>query len=46
MQGSDKEEEEKTLHRLPVLGINEDLWGRVRGVDNEIWNGCEGLIFW
>ena len=29
---SGKEEESKTFHELHVLGMNDDLWDRVRGV--------------
>ena len=27
--------------KLHVLGMNDDLWDRVRGVGCEIWKGCE-----
>ena len=32
---SRKEEEGKTFRRSHVLGKNDDLWGRVRGLDSE-----------
>ena len=28
-------------HKLHVLGMNDDLWDRVRGLDRETWKGCE-----
>ena len=31
----------KTLHKLHVLGMNDDLWDRVCGGDSETWKGCE-----
>ena len=36
-----KQEEGKTLHKLHVLGMNDDLWEKVRGLGNETWKGCE-----
>ena len=38
---SGKQEEGKTFHKLHVIGLNGDLWDRVRGVGNETWKGCE-----
>ena len=38
---SGKEEEVKTFHKLHVLGMNNDLQDRVRGLDSETWKGCE-----
>ena len=32
---SGNEEEGKRFHRLQVLGMNSDLWDRVRGLGNE-----------
>ena len=32
---SGKEDEGKTFHVLLVLGMNEDLWDRVRGLGSE-----------
>ena len=29
------------LHELRVLGMNDDLWDRVRGLVSETWKGCE-----
>ena len=37
---SGKREEGKTLHKLHVLGMNDDLWGRVYRLGSESWNGC------
>ena len=34
-------QEHKTFHKLHVLGINDDLWDRVRGLGSETWKGCE-----
>ena len=36
----------KTFHKLHVLGMNDDLWDRVRGLDSETWKGCGQLSFW
>ena len=36
-----KQEEGKTFHKLHVLGMNDDLWDRVRGLCSEAWKGCE-----
>ena len=41
LQDSGKQEEGKTLHKLHVLGMNDDLWDRVLGVSSETWKGCE-----
>ena len=41
LQDSGKHEEGKTLHKLQVCGMNDDLWDRVRGLGCEIWKGCE-----
>ena len=32
---SGKEDEDKTPHILQALGMNEDLWDRVRGLGSE-----------
>ena len=29
------------FHDLHVLGGNDDLWDRVRGLGGENWKGCE-----
>ena len=36
-----KIQEGKTFHKLHVLGMNDDLWDRVRGLGCETWKGCE-----
>ena len=36
-----KQEEGKTFHKLHVLGMNDDLWDRLRGLGCETWKGCE-----
>ena len=36
-----KQEEGKTLEKLHVLGMDDDLWDRVRGLGSETWKGCE-----
>ena len=41
LQDSGKQEEGKTFLKLHVLGMNEDLWDRVRGLGSETWKGCE-----
>ena len=46
---SGKQEEDKTFHKLHVLGMNDDLWDRVRGLGSEnllpatkvFWERCE-----
>ena len=45
LQDSGKQEEGKRFHKLHVLGMNDDLWDRVRGLGSEIWKGRE-LSFW
>ena len=35
MKDSGKKEESKTFHKLHVLGMNDNLWHRVCGVDSE-----------
>ena len=34
-------EEGKEFHKLHVLGMNDDLWLRVRGLGSETWKACE-----
>ena len=29
------------FHKLHVLGMNDDLWDRVREVGSETWKRCE-----
>ena len=29
------------FHKLRVVGMNDDLWDRVRGLGSETWKGCE-----
>ena len=29
------------VHKLHALGMNDDLWDKVRGLDSETWKGCE-----
>ena len=29
------------LHKLHVLGINDNMWDRVCGLGSEAWKGCE-----
>ena len=36
-----KQDEGKTFHKLHVLGMNDDLWDKVRGLGSETWKGCE-----
>ena len=38
---SGKQGEGKTFHKLHVLGVNDDLWDRVRGLGSETWRGYE-----
>ena len=38
---SGKQEEGKMLHKLHLLGMNDDLRDRVRGLGTETWKGCE-----
>ena len=35
-----RKQEGKTLEKLHVLGKNDDLWDRVRGLGSETWKGC------
>ena len=35
------EEEGNMLLKLHFLGMNDDLWDRVRGLGSETWKGCE-----
>ena len=30
-----------SFHKLDVLGMNDDLWERVRGLGSETWKVCE-----
>ena len=39
--GLGKQEESKAFHKLHVLGMNHNLWDRVREVGSETWKGCE-----
>ena len=32
-------QEGKTVHKLHVLGMNSDLWDRVRGLGSGTWKG-------
>ena len=41
LQYSGKQEEGKTFYKLHVLGMNDDLWDRVRVLGSETWKGCE-----
>ena len=34
------------LNRLLVLGMNGDLWDKIRGLGSETWKGCEEWSFW
>ena len=34
------------FHKLHVLGMNDDLWDRVREVDSETWKGVNEVSFW
>ena len=43
LQDSGKEEEGKTFHKLHVIGTNDDLWDKIRGLDSETWKRCECL---
>ena len=33
--------EGKIFHKLHVLGMNDNLWNRARGLWSENWKGCE-----
>ena len=35
------QEEGNKFHKLYALGMNGDLWDRVRGLSSETWKGCE-----
>ena len=35
-----KQEEGKMLHKLHVLGMNNNFWNRVREEGSETWKGC------
>ena len=37
----EKARESKTLHKLLVLGMNDDLWDRVHGLGSENVEGCK-----
>ena len=39
LQDSGKQKEGKTFHKLHVLGMNNDLWGRICGLGSEAWKG-------
>ena len=41
LSGAGKQREDTTFHKLHVLGMNDDLWDRVRGLGSETWKGCE-----
>ena len=41
LKDSGKHKEGKTFHKLHVLGMNDDLWYRVLGLNSETWNGWE-----
>ena len=41
LQDSGKQEEGKTLHKLHVLGMNDDLLEGVLGLGSETWKGCK-----
>ena len=40
LSDSGKEEEGKMFHNMHVLGMNDDLWDRVRELGSETWKGC------
>ena len=42
--GFRKQEEGNIFHKLHILGMNDDLWGRVRGLGSETWKGCDHNI--
>ena len=46
MQDSGKHEEGKTFHKLHVLGMNDDLWDRVRGLGSKLGKSVNALSFW
>ena len=33
--------EGKTFHKLHVVGMNDDLWDKVRDVGSETWKRCK-----
>ena len=41
LQDSGKQEEGKKLHKLHVLGMNDDLRVSILGLGSETWKGCE-----
>ena len=41
LQDSGKEVEGKMFQSWQVLGMKEDLWERVRGLDSMTWKGCD-----
>ena len=40
------EDEGTTFHSSQVLGVNEDLWDKVRGIGSETCKGVRGQSFW
>ena len=38
---SGQQEEDKTFHKWHVLGMNGDLWDKIRRLGGETWEGCE-----
>ena len=40
-EDSGKQGEGKTFHKFHVIGMNDDLWDKFRGLSSEIWKGCE-----
>ena len=43
LTGSEKAEAEEKFHSLQVLGMNDDLWDRDRGLGCELWKWCERI---
>ena len=41
LKDAGKQEEGKRFHKLHVLGMNDVLWDKSRGLGSETWNGCE-----
>ena len=41
LQDAGKQEEGMTVHKLLVLGINDNLWDNVCGLGSKTWKGCE-----
>ena len=35
------EKEGNVLHKLHVLGMNDNLWDRVHRIGSKTWKGCE-----